>query len=117
MHLPRRGTRAAVAHDGRQGPHRPPRRLPAPRSSSTGTPTVSPGPVKTGPWLGDQGVAATVAAAAGGDAADVAKQQAATDRFTRAEEVADVVVLLASGRAGNLTGSDVVIDGGLSTTL
>jgi NAD(P)-dependent dehydrogenase (short-subunit alcohol dehydrogenase family) len=47
----------------------------------------------------------------------VAKQQAATDRFTRAEEVADVVVLLASGRAGNLTGSDVVIDGGLSTTL
>ena len=50
-------------------------------------------------------------------AADVAKQQAATDRFTRAEEVADVVVLLASGRAGNLTGSDVVIDGGLSTTL
>jgi NAD(P)-dependent dehydrogenase (short-subunit alcohol dehydrogenase family) len=79
--------------------------------------TVSPGPAKTGPWLGDQGVAATVAAAAGGDAADVAKQQAATDRFTRAEEVADVVVLLASGRAGNLTGSDVVIDGGLSTTL
>jgi NAD(P)-dependent dehydrogenase (short-subunit alcohol dehydrogenase family) len=31
--------------------------------------------------------------------------------------VADVVLLLASGRAGNVTGSDVVIDGGLVTTL
>ena len=67
-----------------------------------------------------QGVAATVAQAAGGDAADVAKQQAAqaaTGRFTRPEEVADLVVLLASARAGNVTGSDIVIDGGLITTL
>jgi NAD(P)-dependent dehydrogenase (short-subunit alcohol dehydrogenase family) len=82
--------------------------------------TVSPGPVETGLWLGDQGVAATVAAAAGGDAAQVAKHQAAqaaTGRFTRPEEVADVVILLTSRQAGNLTGSDVVIDGGLITTL
>ena len=41
----------------------------------------------------------------------------ATGRFTRPDEVADVVVLLAGGRAGNVTGSDVVIDGGLVTTL
>jgi NAD(P)-dependent dehydrogenase (short-subunit alcohol dehydrogenase family) len=82
--------------------------------------TVSPGPVETALWLGDDGVAATVARAGGGDASDVAKQQAAqaaTGRFTRPDEVADLVVLLASGRAGNMTGSDVVIDGGLITTL
>jgi NAD(P)-dependent dehydrogenase (short-subunit alcohol dehydrogenase family) len=80
--------------------------------------TVSPG--RSRPGCGYQGVAATVAQAAGGDAADVAKQQAAqaaTGRFTRPEEVADLVVLLASARAGNVTGSDIVIDGGLITTL
>jgi NAD(P)-dependent dehydrogenase (short-subunit alcohol dehydrogenase family) len=37
--------------------------------------TVSPGPVETGLWLGDQGVAPTVAHAAGGDAADVANSR------------------------------------------
>jgi NAD(P)-dependent dehydrogenase (short-subunit alcohol dehydrogenase family) len=82
--------------------------------------TVSPGPVETALWLGDDGVAATVARAGHGDAAAVAKEAAdaaATGRFTRPEEVADVVALLASGRAGNITGSDVVIDGGMVTTL
>jgi NAD(P)-dependent dehydrogenase (short-subunit alcohol dehydrogenase family) len=50
----------------------------------------------------------------------VAKQAAAaaeTGRFTRPQEVADLVLLLASGRAGNVTGSDIVIDGGMVTTL
>lgn len=82
--------------------------------------TVSPGPVSTGLWLAHDGVAATVAAAGGGTAQDVAAQQAAaaaTGRFTEPEEVADLVVLLASDRAGNVTGSDFVIDGGLVTTL
>jgi NAD(P)-dependent dehydrogenase (short-subunit alcohol dehydrogenase family) len=40
-----------------------------------------------------------------------------TGRFTRPEEVADLIVLLASERAGNVTGSDSVIDGGVTTTL
>jgi NAD(P)-dependent dehydrogenase (short-subunit alcohol dehydrogenase family) len=82
--------------------------------------TVSPGPVETRLWLGDQGVAATVAGAGNGDPGAVAERQAAlaaTGRFTRPQEVADVVLLLASGRAGNVTGSDVVIDGGLIQTL
>jgi NAD(P)-dependent dehydrogenase (short-subunit alcohol dehydrogenase family) len=82
--------------------------------------TVSPGPVETALWLGDEGVAATVARATGGDPAGVAKQvaaEAATGRFTRPQEVADLVLLLASGRAGNVTGSDLVIDGGLVKTL
>jgi len=80
---------------------------------------VSPGPVTTGLWLGDGGVAQTVAAAGGPAAQDVAAgqaAQAATGRFTAPDEVADLVVLLASERAGNVTGSDFVIDGGLITT-
>jgi NAD(P)-dependent dehydrogenase (short-subunit alcohol dehydrogenase family) len=82
--------------------------------------TVSPGPVTTGLWLGDHGVAATVAGASGADAAEVVRQQAGaapTGRFTDAAEVADLVVFLAGGRAGNVTGADFVIDGGLITTL
>jgi NAD(P)-dependent dehydrogenase (short-subunit alcohol dehydrogenase family) len=82
--------------------------------------TVSPGPVSTDLWLGDGGVAATVAGLQGVDAQSVVhsqEQQAATGRFTTAAEVADLVVLLAGERAGNVTGSDFVIDGGLITTL
>ena len=40
-----------------------------------------------------------------------------TGRFTQPDEVADLVVLLASDRAGNVTGADIVIDGGLVPTL
>jgi NAD(P)-dependent dehydrogenase (short-subunit alcohol dehydrogenase family) len=71
-------------------------------------------------WLGKTGVAATIARASGGEPDAVAKQAAAgtvTGRFTRPQEVADLVLLLASDRAGNVTGADVVIDGGLITTL
>ena len=82
--------------------------------------TVSPGPVSTGLWLGARGVAQTVAAAQGASAQDVAAHQAAeapTGRFTAPEEVADLVLLLVGERAGNVTGADFVIDGGLVTTL
>jgi NAD(P)-dependent dehydrogenase (short-subunit alcohol dehydrogenase family) len=82
--------------------------------------TVSPGPVSTALWLGDHGVAATVAGAQGGDPAAVAAQQAkqaATGRFTDPQEVADLVIMLAGERAGNVTGADFVIDGGLIQTL
>jgi NAD(P)-dependent dehydrogenase (short-subunit alcohol dehydrogenase family) len=85
--------------------------------------TVSPGPVETALWLGPQGVAATVAKASGVDA-ETARQQVvasqggfATGRFTRPEEVADLVLFLASDRSGNVTGADFVIDGGLIKTL
>src|SRR5690242_20383494 len=82
--------------------------------------TVSPGPVSTALWLAEDGVAATVARATGGEAkavADGAARAMVTGRFTRPEEVADLVLLLASDRAGNVTGADFVIDGGLVTTL
>ncbi|TCN44094.1 NAD(P)-dependent dehydrogenase (short-subunit alcohol dehydrogenase family) [Kribbella orskensis] len=82
--------------------------------------TVSPGPVSTDLWLGKGGVAETVAGAVGGEPDAVAAQAAAgsvTGRFTTPEEVAALVVFLASDRAGNLTGADIVIDGGLTPTL
>ena len=82
--------------------------------------TVSPGPVATDLWLGAGGVAETVARAAHRSPDAVAAGAAAagvTGRFTRPEEVADLVVVLAGDRLGNVTGSDVVIDGGLVTTL
>jgi NAD(P)-dependent dehydrogenase (short-subunit alcohol dehydrogenase family) len=82
--------------------------------------TVSPGPVATDLWLGENGVAATTARSSGGDprtVADEAAKQSVTGRFTRPDEVADLVVLLASDRTANVTGADFVIDGGLVTTL
>jgi NAD(P)-dependent dehydrogenase (short-subunit alcohol dehydrogenase family) len=84
---------------------------------------VSPGPVATELWLGDHGVAATVAAASGIDV-DTARTNViagiggfATGRFTTPEEVATLVVLLASERTANVTGANYVIDGGLIKTI
>jgi NAD(P)-dependent dehydrogenase (short-subunit alcohol dehydrogenase family) len=81
--------------------------------------TVSPGPVATDLWLGDHGVAATVGRASGRNPDAVAQEavgQSATGRFTRPEEVAALVVVLTSDRvSGNVTGSDFVVDGGLTT--
>ena len=80
---------------------------------------VSPGPVETDLWLGDQGVAATVGNAAGIAPAAVREQTAAgiaTRRFSTPREVATLVALLASPRTANVTGANYVIDGGLIKT-
>lgn len=84
--------------------------------------TISPGPVATALWLGKDGVADTLAQASGGSASpEAVERQAAqgmlTGRFTRPQEVADLVALLASSRVGNATGADFVIDGGMISTL
>jgi NAD(P)-dependent dehydrogenase (short-subunit alcohol dehydrogenase family) len=82
--------------------------------------TVSAGPVETALWLGGGGVAETVSQATGLTPEQVASQaahQSPTGRFSRPEEVADLVVLLASDRTANVTGADYVIDGGLRPTL
>jgi NAD(P)-dependent dehydrogenase (short-subunit alcohol dehydrogenase family) len=83
---------------------------------------VSPGPVSTDLWLGEQGVAQTVARATGLDA-ETARARVvasiggfATGRFTTPEEVATLVVLLASERTANVTGVNYIIDGGLIKT-
>lgn len=82
--------------------------------------TVSPGPVETDLWLGPGGVAETVAQAHGVDPAEVQSAAVAgipTGRFTRPSEVAQLVLLLAAETAGNVTGTDVLIDGGMVTTV
>jgi NAD(P)-dependent dehydrogenase (short-subunit alcohol dehydrogenase family) len=81
--------------------------------------TISPGPVATDLWLGDHGVAATVSRATGASPQEVRSQaahQMVTGRFSRPEEVADLVLILASDRTANVTGADITIDGGLIPT-
>jgi NAD(P)-dependent dehydrogenase (short-subunit alcohol dehydrogenase family) len=39
------------------------------------------------------------------------------ERFAHPGEVAELVLFLASGTIGNITGTDVLIDGGMVTTL
>jgi NAD(P)-dependent dehydrogenase (short-subunit alcohol dehydrogenase family) len=83
---------------------------------------VSPGPVATDLWLGTDGVAETVAKATGVDPETARKNVIAsigglpTGRFTTPEEVATLVVMLASRRTANVTGANYVIDGGLIKT-
>src|SRR4051794_16116647 len=82
--------------------------------------SVAPGPVSTALWLGEAGVAAAVSGATGAASNDIAQsavRDAATGRFTTPEEVADLIVFLASHRAANITGADYTIDGGLIPTL
>jgi NAD(P)-dependent dehydrogenase (short-subunit alcohol dehydrogenase family) len=83
---------------------------------------VSPGPVSTDLWLGKDGVAQTVARATGTDAETAKNNVLAkiggvpTGRLTTPEEVATLVVMLASKRTANVTGANYVIDGGLIKT-
>lgn len=81
--------------------------------------TVSPGPVAADLWLGADGVAAKVGHATGARPEDVARGAAdamVTGRFSRPDEVADLVLILASDRTANVTGADITIDGGLIPT-
>ena len=85
--------------------------------------TISPGPDSPPLWLGEAGVAATIAKSQA-ISFDEARERIiangggfSTGRFTEPEEVADLVLLLASNRAGNVTGADFLIDGGLTKDL
>jgi NAD(P)-dependent dehydrogenase (short-subunit alcohol dehydrogenase family) len=65
-------------------------------------------------------VADTVGAATGAGAQairDGIVAQMPTGKFTTPQEVAAIVCLLASPRAGNVTGANWVIDGGLVKTM
>src|SRR5689334_9415264 len=80
---------------------------------------VSPGQVSTDLWLGEHGVAETIAKATGTDAdtiRETATAAIATGRFTTPQEVATLVTMLASDRTANVTGVNYVIDGGLVKT-
>lgn len=80
---------------------------------------VSPGPVGTDMWFGPGGVAETIADATGVDSETAREEVVAgipTGRFSTPEEVASLIVLLASVRSLNVTGSNFVIDGGIIKT-
>jgi NAD(P)-dependent dehydrogenase (short-subunit alcohol dehydrogenase family) len=82
--------------------------------------TISPGPVATDLWLGEDGVAQTVGGAVGLAPEEIQKRAAGdsvTGRFSTPDEVATLVVMAASDRIGNVTGADFIIDGGLVSTL
>jgi 3-oxoacyl-[acyl-carrier protein] reductase len=76
---------------------------------------VAPGPVGTGLWL-DEGGLADQAAQAQGVSREEALQAAAAKlpvgRFGAPQEIADVVVFLASDRAGFVSGAAWSVDGG-----
>lgn len=80
--------------------------------------TISPGPTRTAVWTSTDGMASGLSRSAGMDHEEFVAQVPAmtglnTGRFTEPEEVAVLVVLLASGRVPNMNGSDLVLDGGM----
>lgn len=81
--------------------------------------SISPGLVLTEKWTVG-GLAEGLAAANGEPADDVLTailEDTPTGRFTTPQQVADLVVFLASDRAGNINGADYRIDGGFVGTL
>ena len=81
--------------------------------------TVSPGPVRTEWWTKEGGAGDVLAEATGSDRDTVLDTSAArmmqltTGRLIDPQEVADMIVLLASPRSASTTGSDMVVDAGL----
>jgi NAD(P)-dependent dehydrogenase (short-subunit alcohol dehydrogenase family) len=84
---------------------------------------ISPGPVRTPFWTAPGAFADATAAAAGTtaqEALDVVVPQSmgiSTGRITEPHEVAELALFLASPVAANITGTEVLIDGGQNKTL
>lgn len=81
--------------------------------------TISPGPVRTPLWTAPGGFAHHIADEAGTTAQDVMDRllpetmAITTGRVSEPDEIADLVLFLASNRAGNITGADYILDGGM----
>jgi NAD(P)-dependent dehydrogenase (short-subunit alcohol dehydrogenase family) len=78
--------------------------------------TVSPGPTRTGVWTDPDGMVARLAAAQGIEHGAFAAQLvddlgAVTGRLSEPEEVARVIAFAAS--PNNITGSEILVDGGI----
>jgi NAD(P)-dependent dehydrogenase (short-subunit alcohol dehydrogenase family) len=84
--------------------------------------TISPGPVWTDLWTSPGGPGDVLARQAGIAREDFAAKLpttvgVSTGRFTEPQEIAALVVFLASGRVANMSGSELVIDGGMLKTV
>lgn len=84
--------------------------------------TISPGPVWTDLWTRPGGPGEALARRAGSTLEDFKDRipetlGVSTGRLTEPEEIAALVVFLASGRVPNMSGSDLVIDGGMLKTV
>lgn len=85
--------------------------------------TVSPGPVRTPLWEGEGSMAVAMAAQGAGEVTQVLEEVLpeamglSTGRFASPEEVAHLVLLLASPLSASTTGSEMSIDSGLSKAL
>ncbi|MFF1818637.1 SDR family NAD(P)-dependent oxidoreductase [Kribbella sp. NPDC058245] len=80
--------------------------------------TISPGPVWTDVWRAPGGPRDVLARRAGADPEDFTERLPAavgvpTGRFAEPAEIAALVVFLASGQVPNMSGADLVIDGGM----
>ena len=76
---------------------------------------VTPGPVATGLWLDEGGIADQVAQARGttrDEVLEAQRRKIPLGRFGTAEEIAAVVTFLCSARASNVTGAAWSVDGG-----
>jgi 3-oxoacyl-[acyl-carrier protein] reductase len=77
---------------------------------------ITPGPVGTGLWLGDGGLADQVADAQGRTREDVLEATAAgvpLGRLATPSEIANAIVFLCSEAASNVTGASWSVDGGI----
>ena len=82
--------------------------------------TVSPGLTATPMWLGPNGVASQIATRSGTQASDVAGAAAKSTplgRFLTPEEIAACICFAASSKASALTGTELVVDGGVTPTM
>ena len=82
--------------------------------------TVSPGLTATPMWLGAEGIAHQVASMKGSSPSEVADETAASTplgRFLTPEEVASCICFVSSPRASAVTGTELVVDGGLTPTM
>ncbi|MER0244609.1 SDR family oxidoreductase [Streptomyces sp. HSW2009] len=80
--------------------------------------TISPGPVRTDVWTSPDGPGAALARRVGLSPQELpAFLGASTGRFTEPAEIAALVVFLASGQVANMSGADLVVDGGLLKSL
>ncbi|WP_240691283.1 SDR family NAD(P)-dependent oxidoreductase [Amycolatopsis nivea] len=84
--------------------------------------TISPGPVWTDLWTSPGGPGDQLARRAGSGLAEFKDRLPAavglsTGEFADPEEVAALVVFLASGKVANMSGADLVLDGGMTKTV